>query len=127
MAETELDKQTTLITDLTRKVDELQVEADKAARLKDQVDEYVILLSSRYSTNYDVDIVMLRINYRKRRMSWKNTRKSYKKVLTLGSMSRWVHIYPFYQTMHQKRSLSGSRATKRRSCRQECLHRRRIP
>ncbi|KAF8803622.1 HOOK-domain-containing protein [Phlegmacium glaucopus] len=40
MAETELDKQTTLITDLTRKVDELQVEADKAARLKDQVDEY---------------------------------------------------------------------------------------
>jgi protein HOOK3 len=47
MAETELDKQTTLITDLTRKVDELQVEADKAARLKDQVDECVILFSSR--------------------------------------------------------------------------------
>jgi protein HOOK3 len=45
MAETELDKQTTLITDLTRKVDELQVEADKAARLKDQVDECAILLS----------------------------------------------------------------------------------
>jgi protein HOOK3 len=43
MAETELDKQTTLITDLTRKVDELQVEADKAAKLKDQVDECVIL------------------------------------------------------------------------------------
>lgn len=45
MAETELDKQTTLITDLTRKVDELQVEADKAAKLKDQVDECGILLS----------------------------------------------------------------------------------
>ena len=45
MAETELDKQTTLITDLTHKVDELQVEADKAARLKDQVDECVILFS----------------------------------------------------------------------------------
>ena len=45
MAETELDKQTTLITDLTRKVDELQVEADKAAGLKDQVDECVTLLS----------------------------------------------------------------------------------
>ena len=44
MAETELDKQTILITDLTRKVDELQIEADKAATLKDQVDEYVILL-----------------------------------------------------------------------------------
>ena len=45
MVETELDKQTTLITDLTRKVDELQVEADKAAGLKDQVDECVTLLS----------------------------------------------------------------------------------
>ena len=46
MAEIELDKQTTLIKDLTRKVDELQVEADKAAKLKDQVDECVILPSS---------------------------------------------------------------------------------
>jgi len=89
MAETELDKQTTLITDLTRKVDELQVEADKAARLKDQVDECVILLSSSiYLTNYGTDIVMPRTNCRKRRMSWKNTRKSYKKVLTFGSTSR---------------------------------------
>ena len=44
MAETELDKQTTLITELTRKVDELQVEADKVVKLKDQVDECVILL-----------------------------------------------------------------------------------
>jgi protein HOOK3 len=41
MAELELDKNTTLVTDLTRKVDELQEKADLAARLKDQVDEYV--------------------------------------------------------------------------------------
>ncbi|KAL7283162.1 hypothetical protein ACG7TL_002588 [Trametes sanguinea] len=41
MAETELDKQTVLVTDLTRKVDELQARADEAARLKDQLDEYV--------------------------------------------------------------------------------------
>ncbi len=41
MAEGELDKHTSLITDLTRKVDELQVKADQAARLKDQVDEWV--------------------------------------------------------------------------------------
>ena len=89
MAETELDKQTTLITDLTRKVDELQVEADKAAKLKDQVDECVMLLSSsEYLSNYGIDIVMQRINCKKRKMSWKNTRKSYKKVLTFGSMSR---------------------------------------
>ena len=39
MAETELDKQTSLIKDLTRKVDELQIKADEAAKLKDQVDE----------------------------------------------------------------------------------------
>ena len=47
MAETELDKQTTLITELTRKVDELQIEADKAAKLKDQVDECVIPLPTQ--------------------------------------------------------------------------------
>ncbi|KAF8964103.1 HOOK protein-domain-containing protein [Flammula alnicola] len=40
MAESELDKHTNLITDLTRKVDELQVKADEAVKLKDQVDEY---------------------------------------------------------------------------------------
>ncbi|KAG1900747.1 HOOK-domain-containing protein [Suillus fuscotomentosus] len=40
MAEAELDKHTLLVTDLTRRIDELQVKADEAARLKDQVDEY---------------------------------------------------------------------------------------
>ncbi|KAH9831013.1 HOOK-domain-containing protein [Rhodofomes roseus] len=40
MAEAELDKQTHLVTDLTRRCDELQGKADEAARLKDQVDEY---------------------------------------------------------------------------------------
>lgn len=39
MAESELDKHTRLVTDLTRKVDELQMKADEAAKLKDQVDE----------------------------------------------------------------------------------------
>lgn len=41
LAESELDKQTNIVNDLTRKVDELQVKADEAARLKDQMDEYV--------------------------------------------------------------------------------------
>ena len=41
MAESELDKQTVLVTELTRKVDELQVRADEATRLKDQLDECV--------------------------------------------------------------------------------------
>ncbi|KAH9483838.1 Protein Hook-like protein 1 [Psilocybe cubensis] len=40
MAESELDKHTTLITDLTRKVDELQIQADEAEKLKDKLDEY---------------------------------------------------------------------------------------
>ncbi|KAG0705331.1 HOOK-domain-containing protein [Suillus ampliporus] len=40
MAEAELDKHTSLVTDLTRRIDELQVKADEAARLKDQLDEY---------------------------------------------------------------------------------------
>lgn len=39
MAESELDKNTLLITDLTKKVDELQLKADQADKLKDQVDE----------------------------------------------------------------------------------------
>jgi len=39
MAESELDKQTNLVTDLTKKIDELQSKADEATKLKDQVDE----------------------------------------------------------------------------------------
>jgi protein HOOK3 len=46
MAEAELDKQTSLLTELTRKVDELQGKADEAVKLKDQVDEYVFPLLS---------------------------------------------------------------------------------
>lgn len=40
-SESELDKQTKLVSDLTRKVDELQHVSDEAVRLKDQLDEYV--------------------------------------------------------------------------------------
>ncbi|RDB21492.1 Protein Hook 3 [Hypsizygus marmoreus] len=40
MAESELDKHTTLVTDLTKKIDDLQTKADEAVKLKDQVDEY---------------------------------------------------------------------------------------
>lgn len=40
LTESELDKHTGLVADLTRKVDELQAVANEAARLKDQVDEY---------------------------------------------------------------------------------------
>jgi protein HOOK3 len=39
MTESELEKQTILVTDLTRKVDELQGRADEAGRLKDKLDE----------------------------------------------------------------------------------------
>ena len=44
MSEAELDKHTNLVTDLTRKVDELQSRADEAAHLKDQLDEFVLAL-----------------------------------------------------------------------------------
>ena len=44
VAESELDKQTALVTDLTRKVDELKGRADEAIRLKDQHEEYILLL-----------------------------------------------------------------------------------
>lgn len=43
MAEAELDKQHRVVEDLHHKVEELQIQADEAAKLKDQVDEYVIL------------------------------------------------------------------------------------
>ncbi|KAG8733870.1 hypothetical protein FRC11_001080 [Ceratobasidium sp. 423] len=39
-AETEAERQTSLVNDLTRRVEELQGKAEEAARLKDQVDEY---------------------------------------------------------------------------------------
>ena len=39
MAESELDKQTNFASDLKRKIEELQLKADEAARLKDQLDE----------------------------------------------------------------------------------------
>jgi protein HOOK3 len=42
MAEAELEKNSSFVVDLTRKVDELQVKADQAAKLKDQVDECAI-------------------------------------------------------------------------------------
>ena len=37
--ELELEKQTTLVSDLTRKLEDLHVQADEVARLKDQLDE----------------------------------------------------------------------------------------
>ncbi|EIW85348.1 HOOK-domain-containing protein [Coniophora puteana RWD-64-598 SS2] len=40
MAEAELDKNVSLVSDMKRRIDELQSKADEAVRLKDQVDEY---------------------------------------------------------------------------------------
>lgn len=39
VAESELDKNTNVVAELTRKIDELQEVADEAAKLKDQLDE----------------------------------------------------------------------------------------
>ena len=43
MAESELDKNSGLVSELTRRVEELQGLADEAARLKDQLDESVFM------------------------------------------------------------------------------------
>ena len=40
MAESELEKSTSTVAELTRRIDELQEQADEAGRLKDQLDEY---------------------------------------------------------------------------------------
>lgn len=53
MAESELDKNTSLVTDLTRKVDELQIKADEAVKLKDRVDECVVPFSLSRSSSLD--------------------------------------------------------------------------
>jgi protein HOOK3 len=45
-AEAELDKQTNLVTDLTRRIDELQAKADETDRLRDQLDEHVFLIAA---------------------------------------------------------------------------------
>jgi protein HOOK3 len=41
-AESEIDKQTGIITDLNKRIDELQEQADEAVKLKDRVDECVL-------------------------------------------------------------------------------------
>lgn len=101
MAEAELDKQTNIVTDLTRKVDELQVKADEAARLKDQVDEYVscrnVYLNSLRNL---LGIDMPRTSCRKRRTSWRSTRRSFKRARTSGSMSRCVARGVFRQELN---------------------------
>jgi len=45
VAEAELDKQNNLNQDLNKRLDELHLKTEEAARLKDQVDEYDILRS----------------------------------------------------------------------------------
>ena len=56
ITESELEKHTILVTDLTRKIDELQIKADEAVRLKDQVDECGIffLYATRVMTSFSL-------------------------------------------------------------------------
>lgn len=81
IAEAELDKHTLLVTDLTRRIDELQVKADEAARLKDQLDEYAPYL--------DMSCIVL-IMHRHRHTADKlqkteNVMEKYKKKLQEGA------------------------------------------
>lgn len=98
MAESELDKHTNLVAELTRKVDELQVKADEAEKLKDKVDECVIrtrvILMSDHSYLSYQGIATQQINYKRQKMLWKNTRRNCKKVLICANMSRYTNITP---------------------------------
>ena len=89
MAESELDKQTVIVTDLTRKVDELQVRADEATRLKDQLDEYVrYRIDMKRVIEWHIGIGMRRTSFRRQRTSWRNTRRSCRRLRTCDSKSR---------------------------------------
>jgi protein HOOK3 len=92
MAESELDKHTNLVTELTKKIDELQVKADAAARLKDQVDEYVPLhlASSNNRSTLLSDIAMQLTSCKRQRTSWKSTRRNSKKERICDKVSRCV-------------------------------------
>jgi hypothetical protein len=122
MAEAELDKHTTLVTDLTRRIDELQVKADEAARLKDQVDEYVFYLDHRLT----LALIIHRYRHAADRLQkTENVMEKYKKKLQEGadlrqhvkvcslehnhvghfndlSFSHWKHKMPISSTRTQR-------------------------
>jgi hypothetical protein len=88
-AESEIEKQTGVITDLNKRIDELQEQADEAAKLKDRVDEWV-LVSAFIATSDDyTDIATPQRSFRRPKMLWKNTRKSYKRAPICDSTSKW--------------------------------------
>ncbi len=93
MAESELDKHTKIITEFTRKVDELQIKADEAVKLKDQVDEYVKIFRNLNILFTYLDTATQLINFRRRRMSWRNTKRNSRKAQTCGNTSRPVNSY----------------------------------
>lgn len=71
LAEAELEKQNRTVEDLHRKCEELQVQADEAVRLKDQVDECVPLLFDKRVISqalFLIDTAMQLINCRRQRM-----------------------------------------------------------
>lgn len=90
MAEAELDKHTLLVTDLTRRIDELQVKADEAARLKDQLDEYAFFLDP-------LRLVLIIHRYRHtvdKLQKSENVMEKYKKKLEEGASLRLrVKVY----------------------------------
>ena len=91
MAEAELDKQTGLVSELTHKVDDLQVTADLAARLKDQVDECVVLthVAGRLA-ECALGIAMRQTSSKRPRTSWKSIKRNSRKVPIYGSMLKSV-------------------------------------
>lgn len=81
MAESELDKHTKIITEFTRKVDELQIKADEAVKLKDQVDEYVKILR-----NLDILFTLSRYRHAADKLQkTENVMEKYKKKLQEGA------------------------------------------
>lgn len=119
MAESELDKQTVLVTDLTRKVDELQERADEATRLKDQLDEYAHYLKVLpHNTDPAIDIVMRQTGSRRLRMSWRSTRRNCKRLQICGNKSRY-NIWKINVVYSVLNALLESREAERGPRRQE--------
>lgn len=128
MAETELDKQTVLVTDLTRKVDELQVRADEATRLKDQLDEWVSYVSYALSSLFIWDLYRYRHAADKLQKT-ENVMEKYKKKLQEAADMRQqvkvIYLQIYFPAGIQ--SLLGSREAECGPCGQECCARRRVP
>src|SRR5882757_7264088 len=106
MAEAELDKHTLLVTDLTRRIDELQIKSDEAARLKDQLDEY----ASYLDRSRRVLIIHRHRHTADKLQKTENVMEKYKKKLQEGAdLRQRVKVHLMITILTSFNGLSSSR------------------